>query len=420
MHLLVVALRLAKIDPNEGFASNPRHITAESAVTRITLCQVSPCIRLELRRVRAKLLLRRSNAIAERLAHQSLSRPVALGPRPNGPRAASLGRRAPFLRKLSKERLRILQVGSFEAFGEPAVDRREQVVGVPPLAPIGPEPGKIAGGAKFEDARRSVTGIRERCVESGLGNLSVTGVESQAGACSQPVQLGRAKVLASRLSAGQTLFDRGLSLVRSAEPQPGLGEQHEEIGVRVDRAHGRAPVEEISHVLGGAAIPLLVDGAPCGQYARVRVVDGEPMLIGEPRGEDGASVELFEFASELQNHRALVLCVCDHLGLPECQRVRDALRVSSQRPLRIAQKKQSGAADAEGALPGIVAAKGERLRSMAANLVEGEPAVHVVTGRLQIAAVQTRRPQRMARLQLVIGVTVRLGFRQERIAHCNR
>jgi hypothetical protein len=61
MHLLVVALRLAKIDPYEGFASNPRHITAESAVTRITLRYVSPCIRLELRRVRAKLLLRRSN-----------------------------------------------------------------------------------------------------------------------------------------------------------------------------------------------------------------------------------------------------------------------------------------------------------------------------------------------------------------------
>jgi hypothetical protein len=75
MHLLVVALRLAKIHNNEELASNPRHITAESAVTRITLRYVSPCIRLELRRVPAKLLLRRSNAIAYRLAHQSLSQP---------------------------------------------------------------------------------------------------------------------------------------------------------------------------------------------------------------------------------------------------------------------------------------------------------------------------------------------------------
>src|ERR1700722_11209539 len=55
MHLFVVALRLAKSTPNEGFASNPRHITAESAVTLITLRYLSPCVRLELRRVRAKL-----------------------------------------------------------------------------------------------------------------------------------------------------------------------------------------------------------------------------------------------------------------------------------------------------------------------------------------------------------------------------
>jgi hypothetical protein len=33
---VVVALRLAKIDPNKGFASNARHITSESAVTPIT------------------------------------------------------------------------------------------------------------------------------------------------------------------------------------------------------------------------------------------------------------------------------------------------------------------------------------------------------------------------------------------------
>ena len=45
-----------------------------SAVTRITLRYVSPCIRLELRRC-LNQLLRRSNAIAEQLAHQPLSRP---------------------------------------------------------------------------------------------------------------------------------------------------------------------------------------------------------------------------------------------------------------------------------------------------------------------------------------------------------
>ncbi len=157
-----------------------------------------------------------------------------------------------------------------------------------------------------------------------------------------------------------------------------------------DRAHGGAPVEEISHHLGGAVIPLLVDGAPCGQNARLRIVYGEPVLVGEPRKQDGAAVELFEFAGELQQHRAPVESVRDHLRLPERPRVRDALRVTGQRPFRIAQKKQSSAAGGEGALPSVVAAKGQRLRSMAIDLVESERAVDVVTIRLQIAAEQTR------------------------------
>jgi hypothetical protein len=109
--------------------------------------------------------------------------------------------------------------------------------------------------------------------------------------------------------------------------------------------------------------------------------------------------------------------VRDHLRLPERQRVRDALRVTGQRPLWIALKKQSIAAGAEAALPRVVTAEGERLGSMPADLVEGEPAVHVVTTRFQITAVYTRRPQRMVRLHLMIGVAVRFCLRQESIAH---
>ena len=235
------------------------------------------------------------------------------------------------------------------------------------------------------------------------------------------MQLRRAKVLACRLGAGQTFFDRGRSLVRLAEPQPGVGEQHEEIGVHVDRAHGRAPVEEISHRFGGAVIPLLVHGAPCGQDARFGGVYGEPVLVDEPRDQDGAAVELPEFASELQQqHRGVAVGMCDHLGLPERQRMRDALRVTRQRTLRIAQKKQSIGAVEEAALSGVVAAKGQRLRSMAAGLVEGQPAVCVVTACLQIAAKQMRRPQSMARLHLEIGIAVRLSLSQERVAHRDR
>ena len=57
---------------------------------------------------------------------------------------------------------------------------------------------------------------------------------------------------------------------------------------------------------------------------------------------------------------------------------------------------------------------------MPADLVEGERAVHVVTIRLEVAAEQTRRPQRMVRLHLMIGIAVRLGLRQERVAHRDR
>ena len=296
----------------------------------------------------------------------------------------------PFLGKLFKERLRILQVGSMEAFGEPAVDRRQQVVGVPPLAPIGPKSGKIAGRSKLEDARRLVTGGGQRGVESGLGDPIGTGVASQAGARAQPVQLCRAKVLACRRGARQALLEHRLRLVRSAEPQPGVGEQHEEIGVHKDRAHGRAPVEEVPHLFGGAVIPLLVEGAPCGQDARFGVVYGEPVLVGESREQGDAAVELFEFAGELQEQRAPVVGVCDDLRLPERQRVRDALRVTGERPLRIAQKKKSIAALGEAALPGVVAAKGERLLSVPADLVEGQRAVHVVKTRFQITTIYTR------------------------------
>src|ERR1700733_14318413 len=113
-----------------------------------------------------------------------------------------LRREQPFSGEVLKKRLRILQIGSAEAFGEPAVDRRQQVVRVAPLAPIGPEPGKIAGGSKLEDARRLMTCDRERGVESGLGASFVAGVESQTGARPKPVQFRTAKVFACRIGAG--------------------------------------------------------------------------------------------------------------------------------------------------------------------------------------------------------------------------
>ena len=48
---------------------------------------------------------------------------------------------------------------------------------------------------------------------------------------------------------------------------------------------------------------------------------------------------------------------------------------------------------------------------MPANLIKGKHAVRMVTSRLQIAAEQTRRPQRVTRLHLVIDVALGLGLR---------
>ena len=97
-------------------------------------------------------------------------------------RSLDWDQKQPFSAKLLQERLRILQIGGFEPFGEPAVDWRKQVVGVAPLAPVGPKPGEIARGAKLEDTRRLPPGGGERGVEGRLRDPSVAGVESQAGA----------------------------------------------------------------------------------------------------------------------------------------------------------------------------------------------------------------------------------------------
>ena len=82
--------------------------------------------------------------------------------------------------------------------------------------------------------------------------------------------------------------------------------------------------------------PRSPPGAPCGQDTRFGVVYGEPVLVGELREQGGAAVELLEFAGELQQPRAPVEGVRNHLRLPERPRMRDALSVAGQPPVRIA------------------------------------------------------------------------------------
>jgi hypothetical protein len=53
-------------------------------------------------------------------------------------------------RELVEQRLRFLQVAGVEAFGEPAVDRREQTVGLRLLALVAPESGETDRGSQLE------------------------------------------------------------------------------------------------------------------------------------------------------------------------------------------------------------------------------------------------------------------------------
>jgi len=72
-------------------------------------------------------------------------------------------------RQLGEERLRFLEVRGVEAFGEPAVDGREQLVGVGAAALLAPQPGEARGGAQFVAACALLAGDREGGAERILG-----------------------------------------------------------------------------------------------------------------------------------------------------------------------------------------------------------------------------------------------------------
>jgi hypothetical protein len=50
-------------------------------------------------------------------------------------------------RQLVEQRLRLFQVGCVEAFGEPAVDRREKIAAFGVAALVAAKPGEARGGA---------------------------------------------------------------------------------------------------------------------------------------------------------------------------------------------------------------------------------------------------------------------------------
>ena len=73
------------------------------------------------------------------------------------------------LRQLVEQRLGVFQIGGVEAFGEPAVDRREQLACLATPALLAPQPGEARGGAQFLAASALLAGDREGGAKRLLG-----------------------------------------------------------------------------------------------------------------------------------------------------------------------------------------------------------------------------------------------------------
>ena len=88
--------------------------------------------------------------------------------------------------QLIEQRLGVLEVGGVEAFGEPAVDRREQVAGLGALALIAPQASEAGRGAQLQGFRLLAAGGVDRPLEPGccFGTLAGLGQDYAASRCS--------------------------------------------------------------------------------------------------------------------------------------------------------------------------------------------------------------------------------------------
>ena len=69
------------------------------------------------------------------------------------------------LSQFTEQRLGFFQIGGVEAFGEPDVDRREQVACLVPAALLAPQPGEACRGAQLVAPRALLAGDRQRGAE---------------------------------------------------------------------------------------------------------------------------------------------------------------------------------------------------------------------------------------------------------------
>ena len=64
--------------------------------------------------------------------------------------------------------IRLLEVGRVKTLGEPAIDRRQQLVRLGPLAPLPPQAGQAHRGAQFQRLRLLAAGDAKGSLEAGF------------------------------------------------------------------------------------------------------------------------------------------------------------------------------------------------------------------------------------------------------------
>src|ERR671918_692275 len=89
-----------------------------------------------------------------------------------------------------EQRLGVLKVRRVEALGEPAVDRREEVVGLVPPALVSPQAGQAGRCTQLPELRLLLVGNGQSLAEAGLGLGPVGLRQGQPQLSPEPMQLG--------------------------------------------------------------------------------------------------------------------------------------------------------------------------------------------------------------------------------------
>src|SRR5262249_31281781 len=113
-------------------------------------------------------------------------------------------------RQFVEQGLCVCQVGGVEAFGEPAVDRCEQIAGFGSTALVAPQPGEAHGGPQFPELGLLLFGNAQGLAIQLLGGLGMPLPKEQLALV--PVQLCREPALPCSFDDLQSLVQQGQTL----------------------------------------------------------------------------------------------------------------------------------------------------------------------------------------------------------------